>query len=210
MPRTKARAIIINAGTGETITAQFNPTEIKRTKGVNWAEIRIPGLNFPKLHFVSGNAREIPLRLEFDSEGQEDVSPIAEAFERLAIKDRNTGAPPLTRFVWGPQAYEAVVTQVETEFNDFMPDGTPTSLVVTLSLREYSEAEVIVQSRSRPEQEPRQYIIREGDTLSSIAYQAYGDASKWRKVADANGITNPRALQPGTAIVLPPRTEVMA
>lgn len=210
MPRTTAVASIQNAATGETIQAQFNPTEIRRTKGVNWAEIRIPGLNFPKLHYVAGNARTIPLRLEFDGEGVEDLSPIVEQFERLVEKDRNTGAPPLTRFVWGPHAYEAVITNVDILMDDFREDGAPTSLVIELSLREYNEAEVIVQSRSRPEEEPQQYIIRQGDTLSSIAYQAYGDASKWRKLAEANGIINPRAIKPGTALVLPPRTEVMA
>lgn len=210
MQRAKARATLTNLANGDVLVAQFNPTEIRRSKGTNWAEIRIPGLNFPKLHWVSGNATEIPLRLEFDTEGQADVSPIADWFEALVMKDRDTGAPPLTRFVWGPQAHEAVVQDVQIEFDDFMEDGTPTSVVINLTLKEYNEAEVIVQSRSRPEEEPRQYTVQEGDTLSGIAYRIYGDASKWRKLAEANGIVNPRALVPGTALVLPPRSEVMA
>lgn len=205
-----ARAILTNAATGESITAQFNPEFMRRSKGTNWAEIGIPGLNFPKLHWVSGRAREIPLRLEFDSEGMEDVSPIAEWFESLVEKDRETGAPPLTRFVWGPQAHEAVIKNVQIEFDQFMPDGTPTSLVANLTLVEYNEAEVIVESRSRPEEEPRKYTIRDGDNLSNIAHRIYGDASKWRKLAEANGIENPRSLVVGTPIVLPPRSEVMA
>lgn len=206
----KAKALLTNTVSGEVITAQFNPTGIRRQKGVNWAEVRIPGLNFPKLHFVAGNAREIPLTLEFDSEGQEDVSSIAQGFERLVAIDRRTGAPPLTRFVWGPQAFEAVVTDLAVEYDDFTEDGTPTSCTVNLTLKEYQEAEVIVQTSTRAEAEPTQYTVRQGDTLSSIAQTVYGDSSKWRQIASANSIADPRRIRPGTALVLPPKSEVMA
>ena len=45
--------------------------------------------------------------------------------------------------------------------------------------------------------------MQRGDTLSAIAQQEYGDAGRWRQIAAANGIANPRALQPGTVLTIP-------
>jgi nucleoid-associated protein YgaU len=47
--------------------------------------------------------------------------------------------------------------------------------------------------------------VSEGDRLDWIAYREYNDASEWRKIAEANRITNPLALQPGMVLVIPPR-----
>ena len=45
-------------------------------------------------------------------------------------------------------------------------------------------------------------VIR-GETLHSIATLEYGDPAQWRVIATANGIDDPLALAPGTALVLP-------
>lgn len=41
------------------------------------------------------------------------------------------------------------------------------------------------------------YIVKKGDTLSGIAYKLFGDSSKWRQLADDNGVKNPKLLQVG-------------
>jgi nucleoid-associated protein YgaU len=49
----------------------------------------------------------------------------------------------------------------------------------------------------------RTYRIKPGDTLMKIARQEYNDASAWRRIADANSITNPDRILVGQEIVLP-------
>lgn len=44
------------------------------------------------------------------------------------------------------------------------------------------------------------YVVKKGDTLSGIAYKLFGDTSKWRDLAQSNGIRNPRLLQIGTKL----------
>lgn len=44
------------------------------------------------------------------------------------------------------------------------------------------------------------YVVKKGDTLSGISYKLYGTVSKWRELADTNGIKNPRLLQIGTRL----------
>ena len=45
--------------------------------------------------------------------------------------------------------------------------------------------------------------IKRGDTLWAIAAQTLGDGNRWREIAAANGIRDPRALKVGQKIVIP-------
>lgn len=45
--------------------------------------------------------------------------------------------------------------------------------------------------------------IKQGQTLSELAKIYYGDANKWPVIAKANGITNPRKVPVGKALVIP-------
>jgi len=47
------------------------------------------------------------------------------------------------------------------------------------------------------------HTVRDGDTLPSIAYQTYGDATRWRLIAEANDVDNPLHLRRGTPLSLP-------
>lgn len=50
---------------------------------------------------------------------------------------------------------------------------------------------------------PRTYTVKEGDLLSTIAVEFYGDQAKWFDIAQANPTIDPKRLQIGQVIVLP-------
>jgi LysM repeat protein len=51
---------------------------------------------------------------------------------------------------------------------------------------------------------PERYTVREGETLQSIAQTAWGDASLWYMIAEANGLSAASAqLAAGTSLILP-------
>ncbi|HWE03436.1 MAG TPA: LysM peptidoglycan-binding domain-containing protein [Tepidisphaeraceae bacterium] len=52
------------------------------------------------------------------------------------------------------------------------------------------------------------YIVKSGDTLSSIARATYGDARYYKKIMDANPKINPNRMRAGVSIVLPGRSQV--
>lgn len=54
-------------------------------------------------------------------------------------------------------------------------------------------------------QEDKTYTVQPGDSLSKIAKAQYGDASKWRKIFDANSDTvkNPDLIRPGQVLRIP-------
>ncbi|MCL5019952.1 MAG: LysM peptidoglycan-binding domain-containing protein, partial [Patescibacteria group bacterium] len=47
------------------------------------------------------------------------------------------------------------------------------------------------------------YTVVEGDWLSKIAGRAYGDIFAYQKIAQANNISNPDLIEPGTVLTIP-------
>jgi nucleoid-associated protein YgaU len=47
------------------------------------------------------------------------------------------------------------------------------------------------------------HTVQDGDSLPSIAYMAYGDATRWRTIAEANHIDDPLHVRRGTPLTLP-------
>lgn len=47
------------------------------------------------------------------------------------------------------------------------------------------------------------YVVASGDTLGKISSKVYGSASKWKKIAQHNGITNPKLLKVGMTLRIP-------
>jgi nucleoid-associated protein YgaU len=45
--------------------------------------------------------------------------------------------------------------------------------------------------------------VKAGDSLSSIARRTLGDATRWREIADANGLASPDLIRPGQEIMIP-------
>lgn len=50
---------------------------------------------------------------------------------------------------------------------------------------------------------PKQHRVKKGETLQKIAVQYYKDATKWKKIADANNIRDPKHPPVGKVIRIP-------
>src|SRR5436305_8789131 len=89
------------------IDALFNPERYTLTKGVQIAEIAVPGLDSPVLQFVRGQNEKITLELFFDTtrfgmvDNVHDVrAETRKVYELLKI-NRETHAPPRCTLTWG-------------------------------------------------------------------------------------------------------------
>ena len=49
----------------------------------------------------------------------------------------------------------------------------------------------------------KEYTVKPGDSLSKIAGRQLGDSSRWRELAEINGIRNPAAIRVGQVIRIP-------
>ena len=196
------------------IPVMFNPPEYTIAKGAQFAEIAIPGIDAPILQFIRGQTRTLSLELFFDGTriGSSaalagDVRLLVEPVAQLGRIQPNTHAPPRIRFIWGMGlSFRGVVDNVQQKFSLFSPAGIPVRATVTLSIKEYKTLEEQLKELNlQSADHTKRRVVKRGDTLSRIAFEEYGDATKWRPIADRNAelIPDPRRLVPGVTLEIP-------
>jgi nucleoid-associated protein YgaU len=188
------------------IPLRFNPTDFKLSKSNTFAEIGIPGLESPPIQYVRGGSETLTLEALVDtSDTVDDVRVRYVARLRLLMRpDSREHAPPIVRFVWGPTVFTGVLEKLDVTYQLFRPDGVPLRAKLDITLKEYRDAKS--QSQDPPRSSPtveKSYRVRRGDTLSGIAAALYRDPGAWRVLARANGIGDPRDLQPGQVLTVP-------
>jgi LysM repeat protein len=199
-----AKATITPEG-GAPIKVLFNPNQYSLDQGNQIAEIGVPGLAAPVLQYVRGNVRKLSMELFFDTyEAGEDVrtytSQIYGLLDIVASKHR----PPICTFAWGQFNLKCLLESVSGKFTLFLEDGTPVRATLNVSFKEYLEVEVLVKGPpTQSADHAKTYVVRRGETLSSIAAAEYDDPGQWRVIADANGISNPMSVRPGQKLKLP-------
>jgi hypothetical protein len=185
----------------------FNPTTYSLDESNTVAEIGVPGLGSPILQFVRGGARVLSMELLFDTyEDQRDVREHTDRIYGLLGIERTTHAPPICVFRWGSGfSLRCILERVSGRFTLFFPDGRPARATLTVSFKEYVDVEQAIRgSPTESADHTKTRAVARGDTLGSIAGEEYGDPRLWRAIASANGIHNPRRLQPGRVLVVPP------
>jgi hypothetical protein len=188
------------------IPLRFNPTEYKISKGNNFAEIEIPGLESPPLQFVRGGAETLSVEFLLDtSDTLEDVRDVYVAKLRGLLRmQEKLHAPPIVAFVWDQQVFKGVIESMGISYTLFSPTGTPLRAQISASMKEYRPVDIQVkETRTSSPDVEKSYVVRRGETLSSIAAAVYRDPARWREIAAANLIQDPRALAPGTPLTIP-------
>jgi Contractile injection system tube protein/LysM domain len=188
------------------IPLRFNPTDYKLSKSNTFAEITIPGLETPPLQYVRGGSESLTVQALVDtSDTMENVrTTYVDAVRKLMRPDSREHAPPIVRFVWDEAVFTGVMEKLDVNYVLFRKDGVPLRAQLDITLKEFRPAAQQVQDppRSSPTVE-KSYVVRRGDTLSSIAAAVYRRADAWRELARANGIVNPRDLRPGQVLTVP-------
>lgn len=198
------------------IPLHFNPSELKVSKENTFAEIPIPGLNSPPIQFIRGGPQVLSTDVLVDTSDEltSVKAKYVAAFERAMLKDKKLHAPPVLRFVWGDFSFVGVLTSLDVTYILFHRDGAPLRAKLALKLKEYRQpanggSKSPLDSKPNPYEEgtspdvEKRYVVRAGETLSSIASAVYRDPTRWREVARANGITDPRVLPAGTVLTVP-------
>lgn len=199
------KATITNLQTGERISVMFNPEEYSLDLGNVFAETAIPGLRTPPIQYVRGNIRNLKMQSFFDTyEKKSDVRNETRKITSLLDEDVTTQAPPILLFSWGGLSFKCVLESVGQRFTMFLEDGTPVRATLTVSFKEYQPVEIEVK-RGLFIGPPTVYNIIQGETLTKIAGEILGDPSAWREIADLNNIDNPRKLDSGMQLIVPPR-----
>jgi nucleoid-associated protein YgaU len=210
------KAVITNTVTGERIAVMFNPEEYTHSRENNFAQIAVPGLSAPIIQFVHGNQQTLEMELFLDTyeahhEGGRQLNAAGDDVRKVANKviglmniERSTHAPPVLLFTWSSLSFTCVLSRATQRFVMFKPDGTPVRARLTVTFSQYSNAELEAKEVKRETADyTKVHVVRQGETLATIAAQAYGDPRIWRPIALRNRIDNPRRLRVGAELLLP-------
>jgi nucleoid-associated protein YgaU len=193
---------------GDPANVIFNPAEYSLEKGNQFASAPLPGLSNPVLSFVNGDADVLTMELFFDTytnKGGSDVRNETDKIARFLEIDPELHAPPPVKFVWGGLTFRAVIERLTQRFTMFREDGVPVRATLNVTFKEYKTiAEQLDKKPTHSSDWTKRRVLTEKDRLSLIAAVEYDDPAEWRVIAEANDIDNPRLLESGREIRLPP------
>ena len=207
------------------ILVLFNPESYSISKSVTWSAPQTSSgggartqskVNAPVISFGGGDSRQLTLELFFDV-----TSPINRNGQQIKIKDvreetnkivtltrieRDEDQPRVCEISWGQSPvgsdfpFIGVITSLTQKFTQFTSDGKPVRANLSVTFKEFLDPK-LDKLRTGPELTTR--VIRGGDTLSSIAAEVYRNPKRWRIIAQANNIDDPRHLQVGRTFTIP-------
>jgi nucleoid-associated protein YgaU len=201
---------------GSVVQCYFNPKEYSVTKNNTWNASPQAGSSLPKVQFGGGSPQELSFEILLDD--MEGDNPIGDDLELLFKKmeadkkfvaksgKKNVARPPYVTFSWGQtNFFLAAVKSLSVQFLKFDSSGTPIRAQVKLTLMQVDPGPPGQNPTTRAIPGLGSHTVRDGDSLQSIAYTAYGDATAWRAIAEANGIDDPMRLRRGTRLLIPVR-----
>lgn len=207
---------------GKSISCIFNPTEFTIQRSVNYAQHKIAGQERPALQYINGEAEILTFSLLFDTysagtnsndakviastaapdAAKVDVRNYTDPIMKLTAINPDNHAPDLVQFVWGKMVYRGYINELSQKFTLFTFTGKPVRAVVDVSII-IDKYKYDTKVRNSPDR-TKARTVREGDKLYMFAYSEYGSCCEWRRIAQANDIDDPRRLDAGSNIIIPP------
>ncbi|MFC0110899.1 CIS tube protein [Kibdelosporangium aridum] len=209
------KAYLLTEG-GDQIKCLFNPAELTISKSNSWQGGEAKGKNAPELRFQAGQSATMSMSLMFDT--TREGTPVTEHTDKLlklmkvnpalagADPSRNKARPPWVEFHWGDtKSFKCIVERVQIRFTYFASSGKPLRCKADLTMKQWKDEDQL------PLQNPTSstptlhtvHQLRPGETLDRVAAAHYGDATRWRQIAEANGILDPLMLPKGKQLAIP-------
>lgn len=207
----------------------YNPTEYSLSRQVKYSNEAGMDTNTPSVQFISGTSEILQLQLFFDtmSSGAEaggnstehnsldensrkvslektDVRAYTSKVYNLMLIDPSKHVPPLLEIKWSSLQFTGHLTSVNQKFVRFNENGTPVRAVLDVEFTEYVKPSEISEMSPAESPDTTKYrVAADGDSLWATAAREYGQCSRWREIARASGVENPRLLDTGMLLTVP-------
>jgi hypothetical protein len=222
LEKAKIQVLGKNSSITETFEVMFNPANYTIHSGNTFHRNTVPGTSMPVTQFVSGDPTALTVELFFDtfimSETEisnsissptrtelKDVRNFTDQVTKLMDIDSELHAPPICTFAWGTFQFKGVVEKTDQTITMFLSNGVPVRAKLTVTFKEIGDfADQAKKTPLHSSDRTKQRLLVEGDQLWMVASREYGDPELWREIAKANNFNNPRKLETGGHIVIPP------
>jgi hypothetical protein len=200
----------------EKLEVLFNPEKISINKSNKWEDNAMPGRPASTLDFLGASSGTMNLTLLFDTTttGQPVTKYTSKLLAAMDIdktlpgtsETDNNGRPPWFTFHWGQLvSFPAVIESANVTFDYFSSTGIPLRASVDLSLKQFTASDAFTRQNptSGTPHPHRIHRVQRGETLDRISARYYGDPTRWRTLALANGIEDPLGIRPGSVLTIP-------
>lgn len=197
----------------------YNPAELTTAKSANWNRPQQKGAGSAgRPQFTGAGPQTVQMEIWFDAWDAADADvtrSVMTLFEWTKPTPRSITKklprPPVLGFEWGTNRILAdlkfFLKTVSAKYVLFKPDGTPVRASATISLEEVPPDQPGQNPSSGSRESRRSHLVGAGDSLHSVAYREYGDASLWRGIAAFNEIDDPLRVAAGTRLLVPTADE---
>jgi len=202
-----------NKTDGISVKCMFNPFEYTVSKTNSYEQKSKNRSDVPQVEFKGSGPQVLKLSLVFDTfETKENLTETTRKLWKLmeskTRSDSNKNKkvpPPEVAFEWGIFRFVAVITEMSQKFILFNKEGTPVRAKVDITFTQHKDLEDYKKTNptSGGGEVNRVWRVTSGDRLDLIAYSVYGDATKWRRIAEANKILDPLRITPGLELLIP-------
>jgi nucleoid-associated protein YgaU len=187
----------------------------------------------PAQQFVGAGTTKLTLQLWFDVTAPQPDGATVDDVRKLTQKvayfitpkapGRQAGqhVPPAVRFIWGSFQFDGLMESLEENLEFFSPEGRPLRASMSVALSQQRITKFAFRdipaagglggaAAAGVPPTPGTEALAEasdGSTVQSLAGSpgaAPGSGSDWQSIAAANGIENPRLLEPGQLLDLNP------
>jgi hypothetical protein len=209
-----AEIIVERENKKETIAVQFNPHEYEIVRSVVYSKPEgiapESGSNdYAASHLPGRDDGNFKAQILFDGfikagtmleEKAADIAKDLKQIKALTEIDPKLHKPPICTFHWGALFYRGVITETKEKYTMFSSDGKLLRATMDLTIDRRDDGKLATESPDRT----KRRVVMEGTQICMLAEEAYHDSAKWRFIASANGVKNPRKLPYGSALVIPP------
>jgi len=194
---------------------QFNPTQLILSKSAQWTTRLAPKFRFAAIpEFNGAEPYTMQMQIFLDSSMtptgttvQDEVEALLSCCEvTLASIAADQPCTPWVFFQWGSfstASFIAYVQSVQATYTLFNQSGTPIRATCDLTITQIPLLTQGQNPTSGALEASRTHRVVAGDTLQSLAWREYGDATAWRAIARANGIDDPMRLDVGRELLIP-------
>lgn len=221
---------IENLDSGDEFRVLYNPASYTQERSARYSQRSMLNSDGPLVQFTNGSAETLHFELFFDSlsAGSEvggrfgdkflfaansmlpslanmiDVRDYTSLIYELTYIDPDVHRPPLLLVSWGSLQFEGYLSRCRQSFLKFDESGRPVRARLDCTFIERVDLERVLGSNPFNSPDTTKYRrVKTGDSLWAMAAKEYGQSSQWRAIADANGLSNPRALHSGDLLRLP-------
>jgi hypothetical protein len=211
------------------VVVQFNPETLKvsfanQIVPPSNSATGSGGSDTAPTQFVGKGTTKLSVQLWFDvnavlPQGKVGVTDVRQLTREVAYfitlhaipQDQTKRVPPAVRFRWGTFQFDGIVDAMEESLEFFSADGKPQRASVTISLSQ-QDIQLAKPTAAGPAGiglggvDPAigtrpLMTATVGDSVQQLAAEI-GRTGDWQAIAAANGIDNPRLLQPGQLLDL--------